>query len=598
MPNTMKVMLERFYYFANVSKTPVYPDLDNASRPDLNDGSWTFWRDDPQVPPTNPKFIYPDPMADLKMNDEAGSSAPYIPPDNEKIFKEKAQKFVNVTKHDHKDNHKHHDLNTKQHFDHKPQANTKPKPPKTVHKTVQTVQPNVIIEGIGNLIEPQGKPLTPTEAPYIPATTESSFVPMKPTEAPVIDIQNVLLDDSGSGSSPIISPTTEYLSPTKPPPVKHIKPASLGEVISGKSSKKPSNGDLGEKFHTAEIKVDLPQVYDVIDETDNPSMNQAPKENTNIPNVYDVIDINKEKTKATSNQVKPHAPAKNIPPKHTQPAKITPPAHTQPSSPLSTFFKPKPHAPVVHHPAPHKFIGDIVMDGHKFHVEGTEIGDTSWLMKDFPSGKKKHYNNIFKYLCFKISMNLEYCILIMANIQTNQEHIEYFFILFFVQTSLGNQNIVSGEQSKPTPKSDVTEPKGKDDNPVDNTEYSEVTDIIVESTKENKRGKSKKGSERNLVKPQNVGKLLKDAAEFDSPTKNIPVVSHRVATNSNITKQNDTNCEKPVQLESSDNAVVVSSVVIVVIASAMVVGVALVAMIAVVARHFQRAKNLNAGGAS
>ena len=76
------------------------------------------------------------------------------------------------------------------------------------------------------------------------------------------------------------------------------------------------------------------------------------------------------------------------------------------------------------------------------------------------------------------------------------------------------------------------------------------------------------------------------------------MTSTRLSNTGNITKQNDTNCEKPVQLESSDNAVVVSSVVIVVIASAMVVGVALVAMIAVVARHFQRAKNLNGGGVS
>lgn len=142
------------------------------------------------------------------------------------------------------------------------------------------------------------------------------------------------------------------------------------------------------------------------------------------------------------------------------------------------------------------------------------------------------------------------------------------------------------------------QPDDKNVAPVDSTDYSEVTDIIVESPKVNRQAKSKKGTEINLEKPQNVGKLLKDAAEFDSPTKNIPVTSHHLGDSGNITKQNDTNCEKPVQLESSDNAVVVSSVVIVVIASAMVVGVALVAMIAVVARHFQRAKNLNAGGAS
>lgn len=55
--------------------------------------------------------------------------------------------------------------------------------------------------------------------------------------------------------------------------------------------------------------------------------------------------------------------------------------------------------------------------------------------------------------------------------------------------------------------------------------------------------------------------------------------------------QNGTKCEKVVQLDTSDNAVVVSSVVIVVIASAMVVGVAVVAMVAVVARHCQNSRN-------
>ena len=173
--------------------------------------------------------------------------------------------------------------------------------------------------------------------------------------------------------------------------------------------------------------------------------------------------------------------------------------------------------------------------------------------------------------------------------------------ILFLFTYLDDKNSLPNNQVNPAlakAKSHVSELSNKNNSPVDSTDYSEVTDVIVESPKETQRGKSKKGSERNFVKPGNAGKLLKDAAEFDSPTKNIPVTSTRLRNSDNITKQNDTNCEKPVQLESSDNAVVVSSVVIVVIASAMVVGVALVAMIAVVARHFQRAKNLNGGGAS
>lgn len=396
MPNTMKVMLERFYYFANASKAPIYPESDNSSRPDLHDGSWTFWRDDPHVPATNTKFVYPDPMADLKMNDHGGSSAPYVPPDNEKIFKEKAKKFANLTKHQH-DEHKHHHANST--------APTVQKAPAPKHQsynisspTVQKVEPNIIIEGIGNLIEPERHPMAPTDKPFLAATTESSVVSLQPTEPPVIDIQNVLMDNVGSGYAPVIAPTPEYMSPTKPP-AKQFKPVSLGEVISGGAGKKIPVPDknLGTKLHSHEIKIDLPQVYDVIDETDNPPAEQAPKETANIPNVYDVIDVNKGQTKATSNHhdtgsgmwTKPEQPhVVKTPPKKAPLPKITPPAHTPPS-PLSTFFKPKPHTPVVH-PAPHKFIGDIVMDGHKFHVEGTETGDTDWLMKDFTPGKIIH----------------------------------------------------------------------------------------------------------------------------------------------------------------------------------------------------------------
>ena len=400
MPNTMKVMLERFYHFANASKAPIYPDSDNSSRPDMHDGSWTFWRDDPHMPPTNSQFVYPDPMADLKMNDHGGSSAPYTPPDNEKIFKEKAKKFANITKH-----HKNHKNLLANHTAVPPPVHKAPPPPTTKHQTynisspsVQKVEPSVVIEGIGNLIEPQINPLAPTTAaPFTQPTTESSFMRVKPTEPPVIDIQNVLMEDAGSGKEPVISPTSEYLSPTKPPS-KPFKPVSLGEVISGRNNKKTPTGEtnLGTKLHSDEIKIDLPQVYDVIDETDNPPASQAPKEIPVIHNIYDVIDVNKEKTKATSNQhdtgsatlKKPKKPETKIPPKPAPAPKITPPAHAPPASPLSTFFKPKPHPTKVVHPAPHKFTGDIVMDGHRFHVEGTETGDTNWLMKDFGPGRK------------------------------------------------------------------------------------------------------------------------------------------------------------------------------------------------------------------
>ena len=95
--------------------------------------------------------------------------------------------------------------------------------------------------------------------------------------------------------------------------------------------------------------------------------------------------------------------------------------------------------------------------------------------------------------------------------------------------------------------------------------YSEITDYIDET-----------GDEK-----ENDSKKHKTLSSY-----NITTVATGLA--------NGTKCEKVVELDTSDNAVVVSSVVIVVIASAMVVGVAVVAMVAVVARHCQNAR-LNSG---
>lgn len=373
----MKVMLERFYFFANSSKAPIYPELDNSSRPDLHDGSWTFWKDNPLMPETNTNFIYPDPMADLKLHDHWGSSAPYVPADNEKIFKENAKKFANFTTHPHPENRTtppDHKLSPPEHQSYNISS-----------PTVEKVEPTVVIEGIGSLIQPKENPIIPTEAPY---------VPLKGTEPPSIDIQNVFMDGEGSGQVLTTTPSPSYMSPTKASTPEHFKPISLGEVISGKPGENAAvDKTLGTKLHSNEIKIDLPQVYDVIDETDNPPVSQSPKEQTVISNVYDVIDMKKGPTKATSNingtlagiETKPEKkPAIKKPQQGVPPPKKTPPARAP--SPLSTFFKPKPQTVAGMHPTLHKFSGDIVMDGHKFHVEGTETGDNAWLMKDLTSG--------------------------------------------------------------------------------------------------------------------------------------------------------------------------------------------------------------------
>lgn len=146
---------------------------------------------------------------------------------------------------------------------------------------------------------------------------------------------------------------------------------------------------------------------------------------------------------------------------------------------------------------------------------------------------------------------------------------------------------VSSEQSRLTQKSHTSLEDSRNKEP---SVYPKVTDVIVESQKEKSFEKSSSKSSSAYMDLNNV-----------LASKSQPEVTHvtsNLAIKENVTKQNDTHCDKNVQLQSSENAVVVSSVVIVVIASAMVVGVALVAMIAVVARHFQKSRNSNGGEAS
>ena len=658
MPNTMKVMLERFNHFANTSAQPIYPESDNSSKPDLHDGSWTFWRDNPKIPSTNANFVYPDPMADLKMNNDGGSSSPFTPPDNEKIFKEKAKHvkpFVNVTGGvlNHKPRNATNIQKAAHHAPHHPKPPPPPPPPppalpppvyhvsspkhttkvpvlhphvmqhhdKPRKPTVQRVRPNIVIEGIGNLIDanntetvliPNNIPYVPTKAPFVPtdppffaAPTDTVPLPL-PTESainidflkttsnpykagyftttdkPAIDIQNMLMEDLGSGMVPTTPPEQ---NPSAFQPVKVMKPLSLGDYVSGRPHGSNTHGgkisgdkSLGAKLHSKEMMIDLPQVYDVIDETDNLPDNQGSKGTGGALNVFDVID--QKGTKATSNKNS----AKKIESDTGSGVGI--------QSPLSTFFKPKPHAdkpksnfvpktvkvqtPGKLSPVAHNFEGDIVMDGHQFHIKGTETGDTEWLLND---ARRQGAAVSDKPIV----------------VQHTEHH------------------------STPKPKSNVPKKPADNEETVDSHHFSEVTDIIDETPEQDvverkqkpkhapvvvaKKPKAKqvvvKPKQNVVKKPQpitSVPKSLKKA-ERKEETKIKPLA--RVHANgTDITKKNDTNCEKPTQLESSDNAVVVSSVVIVVIASAMVVGVALVAMIAVVARHFQKPKNRDGAGTS
>ena len=72
---------------------------------------------------------------------------------------------------------------------------------------------------------------------------------------------------------------------------------SLGDYVSGRPHGSKTHGgkisgdkSLGATRHSKEMKIDLPQVYDVIDETDNLPDNQGSKGTGSALNVFDVIE--------------------------------------------------------------------------------------------------------------------------------------------------------------------------------------------------------------------------------------------------------------------------------------------------------------------
>ena len=71
MPNTLKVMKERLDFYRSRARPAIYPTADEAANPDLRGGVWMSWRDDPTIPPTVDDFVYPFSYSDVSV-DSAG----------------------------------------------------------------------------------------------------------------------------------------------------------------------------------------------------------------------------------------------------------------------------------------------------------------------------------------------------------------------------------------------------------------------------------------------------------------------------------------------------------------------------------------------
>ena len=627
MPNTLKVMIDRLKFYYRKSTPAVYPQADDSANPDNHGGVWSPWRDKPDIDQTMNDYVYPNSyydspklspsnpsenQLDLFMSDQGGVIAPKAeaPSQIENII----INFRNETP------------AVRKHSDVSPTTATPATTASTpvVHTVTVTTQTTSTTASTAPTAAPQtvAPPAVitmSTAAPQTaapPAMTTVSTASPPPSIPPAIEsiVSNKKLDYSAQRPKPfrptgslrkffehqiMTSPPPHYeggsrlipdtvkeveqivqdqQSPQRVKPVKYFNPLTVRpttempavhawpnqqsfvpedvqnvisqhsftkhlasshvEEVSMLPSVKPSVKVIHKTAmfggHSDKVST-LPEILDIIDESSMPSAYAAGGSGQpEIPKIFDIIDEeHKQQNKVkqfSSHKQGPIATSKLLTSKDVG-SGMGVGLNGLPQG-ISVFGK----------------LGDekILSKSH----ESTARGREHIVAKEKP-GKQKKKTGVHKFIGNITIDGRRYLV-----VGTESEEIDS------VSTHMEGDRITLHlpKSKKTSTHSQKSKDKSKSPESADSkSEIGEITDYI-------------------------------DLDEDDSekPT-NKTLAAHNITAVA--TAGNNTKCEKVVQLDTSDNAVVVSSVVIVVIASAMVVGVAVVAMVAVVARHCQNARN-------
>lgn len=582
MPNTLKVMIDRLKFYYRKSSPATYPQADDGANPDQHGGVWGPWRDSPDIDQTMNDYVYPNSYYD----------SPKFSPGNPS----------------------------------KSQLNHFLSDQVTASAPKKEAAPTEVEDIIINFRDPnQGKPAalattaktapTPTTAPPAVmtesnASTASRFTP-PPSIPPAIasDVPQKKLDYSAQRPQPFRptgflkgffqhqtvdfrpSPKPVQLIPDTLKQVEHMvqeehdKPVKYFNPMTVKPSKKmpvihawPTQQSLvpedvqnvvkqnGFSKHLASSHVEevsliptnppvklthkvsmfgshsdkistLPEILDIIDESTSPSAFTAGGSGQReIPKIFDIIDeAHKQQSNVkelTSHKEGPIATSKPLTSKDVGSGMGV--GLTGLPDGISVFGK----------------LGDkkILSQSHDAKAKGRE----HIVAKERPDKEKKK-PAVHKFIGNITIDGRRY--LIMGTESEESDSVTTHVQGDRITLHLPKAKKTNTHSHSHKIKADSKTPESPDSK----SEIGEITDYIDMDEDDSAKPKNKTLAAHDITAVQTAG--------------------------------NNTKCEKVVQLDTSDNAVVVSSVVIVVIASAMVVGVAVVAMVAVVARHCQNARN-------
>lgn len=617
MPNTLKVMIDRLKFYYRKSTPPVYPQADDNANPDNHGGVWSPWRDKPDIDQTMNDYVYPNSyydspklspsnpsknQLDLFMSDQGGVTAPKVeaPSEIEDIIINFRDPNAAVHKDSAMSPTKKVTLATTP-----TQATTASTP---VVQTVAVTTPTTATTASTAAAQTAAPPAVTTMSTAAPFTTASPLPSIPPAVESVVSDKK--LDYSAQRPKPfrptgflkgffqhqiMTSPPPHYAagsqlipdtvkevehivqeqqSPQRSKPVKYFNPLTVRpttempavhawpnqqsfvpedvqnvirqhgftkhlasshvEEVSLLPSVKPPKKTAMFGEHSGKVST-LPEILDIIDESSVPSAYAAGGSGQHeIPKIFDIID----EAHNQHNKVKEFS------------------SHKQ--GPIATSKL-----------LTSKDVGSGMGVGLNGLPEGISVfgklGDEKILSKSHDSTARGREHIVAKEKPEK---------------QKKKPAVHKFIGNITID---GRRYLVVGTESEEI------------DSVSTQMEGDRITLHLPKSKKTNthsQKSKDKSKSPESAESKSEIGEITDyidlDEDDNEKPT-NKTLAAHNITAVA--TAGNNTKCEKVVQLDTSDNAVVVSSVVIVVIASAMVVGVAVVAMVAVVARHCQNARN-------
>ena len=600
MPNTLKVMIDRLKFYYHKSAPAVYPQADESASPDQHGGVWSPWRDKPDIDETMNDYVYPNSYYD------SPKAPPTSPPKNQldQFMKNQGPVPSNNTYGNpfasssevqdiiinFRDPHRE---NAAYHKEAVPTAatiattatTTTTAPPATTATTASTAAtlntaapPPSIPPAVASIVSKKldysaqrPKPFHPTG--YLKGFFQHQAVGFAPTTEPP-PRRDKIISDTVKEVEQMVAKPVKYVNPltvrpTEQMPVVHAWPTQESPVPNDVQSLIQQHGF---SKHVASSHVEqvsmlppvkspvklthkpallgshphetLPEILDIIDESSMPNAYAAGGSGQReIPKIFDVIDeaLN-ERSKVkdfTSQKQGPIATSKLLTSKDV-------------GSGMGVGLNGLPQGVSVFGK-----LGDQKILPKPHHTTGK--GREHIVAKHKPSKETKKAS-VHKFIGNITIDGRRYLVVGTETEEADSisSHVEGNTITLHVPKSRkpstqGRNYKVLSPQSADS-KSEISAVHVPSEPGI-----GEITDYIDEDEDSNVKPKTKTLAAHNITAVATAG--------------------------------NNTKCEKVVQLDTSDNAVVVSSVVIVVIASAMVVGVAVVAMVAVVARHCQNARS-------